>query len=358
MRHRPVGALRRIANHEHVLSNLTSGFLADWTRVSPPVAVLRVLRASRILRMGDVRRQLMRNPAYQGHISAVARDDAVFFLSHRHYLAIGLTPRQRATAALHHYSHEVDAFDGRYVDAVYRGAGLVVWRREVDEGVFDIRVLPGNDVLYEGGVSLVAFFNGVRIAVLSYANVPSSILLPAYVPSEDEAPLESTLQFVTRKQLTWDHSYQKAFNKAFDRSTLAHFTFAALAAVAQAQGARRVLAIAPRVQPSCSPAVEKQFEAAYTEFWESLGGKPAGAFGFVIDVPMRMKPLDELEAKARKRALARRKHVHAVYESTLDVMHQHLLYPAPRVAAAPDVEVQTPAVPGGESDAQQAAWVR
>lgn len=320
---RPVNA--RARHRLGVISNLTSGFIADWQGLSPPVAVLRALRASRILGMRDVRHQLRQNLAYQRHVASVARDDTVFFLSHRHYLAKGLSPIERARTALHHYEHEVHAFDRAYFDAVYMGAGLVVWRREVEGGVFDIRLLPGNDVLYEGGVSIVAFFNDARIAVLSYANVSPDVFLPGHEIAAGDAPFGSNLLFVTRKQLTLDHAlYQKAFNKAFDRSTLAHFCFAALTGVALAQGSARVVAITPDVHPSCTPDIEARFHAAYTEFWESLGGRKAPPYGYLIDLPMRMTPLEDLDAKARKRAMARRRHVHAVQESAFDTIAAHL----------------------------------
>lgn len=327
-----------------MISNLTSGFISDWHGMSPPVAVLRALRASRILGMRDVRRHLRQNPAYQMHVASVARDDAVFFLSHRHYLAKGLSPIERARTALHHYEHEMHAFDRSYFDSVYGGQGLVVWRREVEGGVFDIRVLPGNDVLYEGGVSIVAFFDGVRIAVLSYANVSPDVFLPGCVAPVGEAPDGANLLFVTRKQLTWDHAlYQKAFNKAFDRSTPAHFCFAALTGLALAQGHARVVAIAPDVHPSCTPEAEGRFHAAYTEFWESLGGRRVQPYGYMIDLPMHMTPLDELDAKARKRAVARRRHIQAVQDSTFETIVSRLTKSASRpdgvaVAAGPGTQ--------------------
>jgi hypothetical protein len=312
--------------------------------MSPQVALLRALRASRVFGMGEVRRLLLENPAYRMHVAAVASDDTVFFLSHRHYLAKGLTPRARALAALHHYEHEVRAFDRGYFDAVYGGRGLTLWRHEMEEGTFEIRLLPGNDVLYEGGVSVVAFFDDVRIAVLSYANVPSEIVVPGDVPVEGEAPFGASTLFVTRKQLTWDHAlYQKAFNKAFDRSTPGHFCFAALTGIALAQGLHRVVAIAPEAQPSWTPEYAERFESAYAEFWVSLGGHKASAFGYAIDLPMRLTPLDQLDAKARKRATARRLHIERVQNAAQEVVRARLS--APASTPVPDAVVRADVTP-------------
>lgn len=342
-----------------MISNLTSGFVSDWKGLSPQVAVVRALRASRILGMGEVRRRLFANKAFQRHIATVAKDDAVFFLSHRHYLAKGLTVHQRAQTALHHYEREVEAYDERYFDAVYRGHGLLLWRCETDDGVFDIRLMPGNDVLYEGGLSIVAFFKGVRIAVLSYSAVPTDVMLPAYAAAEGEAPVGDSILFITRKQLTADHSYQKAFNKAFDRSTPGHFCFGALAGLAMAQGHRHVIGISPAVQPSCSPDIEHHFRVAYTEFWESIAGRPVSPYGYLVQVPMVLTPLESLDAKARKRALARRKHIDAVRDSAYKAIRQHLLAPPPETLAsrvAADAFAAMPIAAGGGSE-QGATYV-
>jgi uncharacterized protein len=311
-----------------VLSYLATGFISDWNRISPQAAVLRVLRSLRVLRTREGARRLLDNVAYRRHVEAVEPGDPAFFLSHRHYLAKGLSPAQRARAAFHHYDHEVTAFDSAYIGAVYEGRGLVLWRREVDEGVFEIRLLPGNDVLFEGGVSVVAFFNDVRIAVLSYANVPTDILLPGYVAAEGEPPLEASTIFATRKQLTWDHAlYQKAFNKAFDRSTVGHFCFAALTGLALAQGRHRLMAIAPEAHPAFTPELGGVFRLAYADFWASLGGRPVSSVGWLIDLPMRLTPLDQLDAKARKRAMARRQHIDDVQNETFETVRRHLVAP-------------------------------
>ncbi len=304
--------------------NLTSGFIADFRELSPLAALARALRASRALGMGDVSGELLANPAYQSHVAAVAKDDTVFFLSHRHYLAKGLTTRQRASVALHHYRHEVAAFDPAYFDAVYRQGGLTLWRDEVDGTSYDIRLMPGNDVLYEGGVSVVFFVNNARVCVVSYSTVPTDVFLPDRAVLGDLAIGESTL-FVTRKQLTAEHDYQKAFNKAYDRTTPAHLCFGALTGIAQAQSHRCVIGITPRVHPSCTPEIEHHLETAYTAFWEGLDGRLASPFGFLIELPMKLTPLDELDAKARKRAIARRAHIGSVQQSAWKTMQTHLI---------------------------------
>ena len=59
-----------------------------------------------------------------------------------------MTTRQPAMNALFHYEHEVNSFDDAYFKAVYCANGLTLWSLNVDDTVFDIRLMPGNDVLY------------------------------------------------------------------------------------------------------------------------------------------------------------------------------------------------------------------
>ncbi len=324
-----------------MLSNLISGFFADCKGYSVPVATVRAIRASRIYGMGDLRQQLSANAAFSSHVSTGAKHDPIFFLSHRHFLARGLTAQQRAEIAVVHYQHEVNALNDSYFEAVYRDDGLVLWKETIEGETYDIRLMPGNDVLYEGGLSLVFHFNGIRICVVSFSTVPTKMFLPDFAPGKDEPQLQQTIFFVTRKQLTTDRSYQKAFNKAFDRSTPAHFCFGALTGLALAEGHRYFVGIEPEVHPSYTNDLREHFATAYTEFWESLSGRKVSPFGYLIDLPMKMTPLDNLEASKRKRALSRRKHIETVRNRAFQTLRPYMVAP---VAAASAQAIEDQAI--------------
>jgi uncharacterized protein VirK/YbjX len=273
--------------------------------------------------------RLFANKAFRRHVETVASGDALFFLSHRHYLVRGLTFRQRCDAAVFHYEHEVSTFGSEYVDAVYEKGGLLLWRIQTQDAVVEIRLMSGIDVLYEGGISLVLYVNGGRYAVLSYSSVRSSVFLPSRIDVHSDVGHEAVTLFIARKQLAADHSYQQVFNKAVDRSTPGHLLFAALTGVALAQGIRRVIAISPDVHPSCTVERRQQFDLAYSQFWESLSGRKLSPYGYVIDLPMQMTPLAELDLKARKRAVARREHIDSVAISSQTAISQHIVKSAP-----------------------------
>ncbi len=337
-----------------MILNIITGFLADFKGMSPQAATIRAVRASRVFGMGDVKQRIMSNAAYQRHVALVAKDDAVFFLSHRNYLARGLTAAQRADAALHHYEHEVTAFDSAYFQSVYVQGALPLWQAEAEGMVFDIKLEPGNDVLYEGGMSLVFHVNGERVCVVSYATVPAAMVMALDELSRPHAEPISSVIFVTRKHLTAMHAYQKIFNKAFDRTTPAHLCVGALTGVALAQGHLKMVGIKPEVHPSLQPDREAAFHTAYTEFWESLAGRSTSSFGYAVDLPMRMTPLVELDAKARKRAVARRLHVEDARNKAYDIVRRHLVS-APPVMALPSVLDEAAAAQNLANEARAAA---
>lgn len=302
-----------------LLQTLTSGFVQDSRKYSVLVAAQRGLRKVRALSQGGAVQLLAGSAAFNNHMKADSDHDPLFYLSHRHYLARGLTPAQRTQAALCHYQHEDSRFGADYTDQVYHGSGLILWAATVDAVHYDIRLLPGNDVLYEGGLSVVLHVNGGRVCVLSFSVVPTTTVLPA-----GPADLPPTITFVTRKQLTQTREYQSAFNRAFDRCTPAHLCFAALSGIAIAQGRRLAFGIAPEKHPSFAPELTAQFQRSYGDFWLSLSGRKLSPWGYLMDLPMRLTTLDALDAPRRKRALARRAHIDGVLNATLDSIRPHL----------------------------------
>lgn len=318
-------------NHKNamidVITSICIDFIADFKSLSMLVAVARVFRRSKLFLMPQLRKQLLKNAAYQSHIKRIDKNDSIFFLAHRYYLAKGLTSAQRSQATLCHYENEINAFTESYYQSVYQQLGLVLWTATVEDIVFDIRLMPGNDVLYEGACSIVFHINGARVCVVNYSLVPLDIFIPDRSQLKINQNFGESILFVSRKQSTGDHSYQKDFNKFFDRTTPAHLCFGALSAIALTQGHTTFIGIAPEVHPSINDDVAKFFDVAYTQFWDSLYGKKVSPYGYLMDLPMAMTPLEELDPKARKRAIARRQHINNVYTQAYDVMQKHLMNP-------------------------------
>jgi uncharacterized protein VirK/YbjX len=280
---------------------IVDGLRSDLRAQPIRTSAVRALRSLRVFGANRMARELLANEAFCAHVHTIDGSDWLCFLSHRSYLARGLSTRQRTGCALSHYGQEMTTFDDEYRRQVYRDGGLVLWVAEVDGVRYSARLTPGNDVLYEGGLSVVLFVDEERVCVVSHSRIEGSLIGLRPGPR----------LFITRKQLTPERGYQAAFNSAFDRATPAHLCIAALTGVALALGDDWIAAIRPRVHPSFEAHRADRLEAAYSEFWESLSGRPRSAMAYEIAVPLAMTPLSDLTAKARKRAMLRRQHLDA-----------------------------------------------
>lgn len=305
---------------------ISDEFFADYKKKSSFSALIRLYRKAKILGMPDLLKALFNNAAYQNHVTKIDNTDSLFFLSHKYYLAQGFTFKQRALAALYHYEQETKRFDMYYYQNVYCKNGLILWSKTADNIIFDIRLMPGNDALYEGGCSVVFHVSSVRVCVLSYSVIPLNIILPELAISTNTKKInKQSALFVTRKQLTSDHTYQKSFDKIFNRITPAHLCLGALAGIGLAQGYEYFIGISASVHPSLKPEFSKTFDAAYTQFWASLGGQIKSPYGYLVELPIHLTPLEQLTPNARKRAILRRKHINQVYEEASSVIQKHLL---------------------------------
>ncbi len=306
---------------------LVSEFISDCRKVSVARAGRRALRKSLILAMADGYHELFATPAYQQHVATATDNDRLFFLSERQYLATGLTARQRLAAAIVHYRHESQTFDDHYLERVYRGGGLVLWREDKAGVSYDIRLVPGKDVSQEGALSIIFQVDGACVCILSYSLVPTRMLLDGAPAETEDGPLSESILFLTRKHLSRDHSYQAHFNKAFDRTTPAHLCFGALTGLALAQGHRHVFGIDPGRHPAFSYTYKEAFISAYTDFWTSMAGRKISPYGYLVDLPIRLTPLGDLEPAKRKRAMARRAHIDAAQRSAQDAVTAYLRQP-------------------------------
>jgi uncharacterized protein VirK/YbjX len=297
---------------------LASEFSADCRSFSVSTACVRAARKTRVYGMAAAYRDLATQSAYRHFIAAHASSDRFFFLSRRSYLAIALTPLQRLQAALTHYRYDSETFDDEYLTRVYRESGLVLWHRRVADVEYEIRLVSMVDVPNEGALSIVLTIGGQRACVISYSIVHAGLI---WSGAEGD---EALIPFVTRKHTLGDRAYQAQFNKAFDRATPAHLCFGALTGVSLAQGHNRVIGIAPEKHPAYAHSLRSKFLSTYEDFWKTLSARPISRYGFLIDLPVRMTPIEALEPSRRKRALARRFHIEEVRQSAVAAIAVHL----------------------------------
>lgn len=290
---------------------------SDLGQVSLLSLVSRAARRLQVLRLGGDVAQLLNLPVYRAHLKALGIADPLFFLAQRHYLTRDMSLNERAVATAFHYLTTADLFSAPGIEAIYHGEGLVLWQVDHKGHHYDIRLMSGLDVAHEGAASVTFTTDELRICVMSLSLVPARLICPA--ASQNEVAI-----FVTRKQLTRERGYQRAFFEAFDRTTPAHMVMAAIEGMVQARGLSRLYGLRAECHPSYCADISAHLAAAYSEFWESLGGTICSSRAYALEVPMQLSAVDDMRPDRRERALARRGHAESIRQAARQVMAANL----------------------------------
>lgn len=280
-----------------------------------------VARSLRVLLFRHAHRQLLALDIHRRYV-ALAHDDVFHHLSHRHYLAKGLSLRQRVGCVLTHYQFEESSFDAAYKRAVYRDGGLLLWEHE-DRGQgwrFAIRLEMAARLCAEGDLTIAMHANGACLHRLSFSWVDGAF-------AGVDAPI---VPFIARNQ---GHRLDAAdaltaFGRAFPHNSPSYFCFAALQGIAQALGLTQVAAVKSGWQSAWTPADARHFANAYDGFWETLGGVPMAGRCWRIALPLQLKPLMEIPSKHRKRAALRREHWQEIEGAARLALQRHLVLTA------------------------------
>jgi uncharacterized protein VirK/YbjX len=312
-----------------------------------------VARSLRVLLFPRAHARLLAMDIYGQYLTRV-HDDVFHHLSHRHYLAKGLSLRERVRCVLTHYRFEDATFDAAYKQAVYRDGGLVLWQHAADGAHVAVKLEMAQRLNAEGDLTLTLLADGKRVHRLSFSWIDERF------SGSPGAGLPAILPFVARNQ---GHRADApdaieaidAFRRAFpDNSPLVKtpgfFCFAALQGIAQALGMHQVVAVKSRWQCACTRADAARFATVYDGFWQVLGGVDLPGCGMRIDLPFYMKPLSEVPSKHRKRAALRRAHWCAIAEAARLAVQRHLRQAsAPVGTVAQPADQADPAAPAGTS---------
>jgi len=272
--------------------------------------------------------ELLAMDVYRNYVTQV-HDDVFHHLSHRNYLAKGLSLRERVRCVQTHYRFETATFDAAYQQAVYRDGGLVVWQHTVDGMRFTIQLELAERLNAEGDLTLTARLDGIRLHRLSFSWVDSGF---AGVPAASRpAVVSAIVPFVARNQGHHAEAAEafKVFERIFPQNSPSFFCFAALQGIAQRLGMEQIVAVKATAQCAYDAARDTRFGNAYDGFWQTLGGVPLAGRGWRILLPLQRKPLGEMSAKHRKRAMQRRAYWHDIGVAAGAAVARHLLARAP-----------------------------
>jgi len=278
-----------------------------------------VARSLRVLLFYRDHARLLRLDMYR-HYLVRAHDDVFHHLSHRDYLAKGLSLRERVRCVDTHYRFEEARFDAAYKHAVYRNGGLLLWRHETGGIHFAIRLALAPRLAPEGDLMLVFSAGATHLHRLSFSWVDGAF-------DGVDGIGNAIVPFIARNQGHRADAAEAfaAFERAFPNNSPGYFCFAALQGIAQALGMDRLLAVRSACQCAWKPEDDPHFANAYDGFWRTLGGVETLGPAWRIALPFYVKPLSEMAAKHRKRAAQRRAYWHAIGESSGLAVGRHVL---------------------------------
>jgi len=288
-----------------------------------------IMRSLRVLLFRRHHRELLALDIYRNYVTQV-HDDVFHHLSHRNYLARGLSLRQRVRCVLTHYRFEDATFDAAYKHAVYRDGGLVLWQHEADGSKVEVRLMMAQRLNAEGDLTLTLLANGRCLHRLSFSWVDERFAGLAGFGAAGILP------FIARNQghRADETDAMDVFRRAFPRNsplvtTPGFFCCAALQGVAQALGMDHMVAVKSAWHCAYTPADARHFATAYDGVWRSLGGTEMPGRAWHIALPFHARPLAEIPSRHRKRAALRRAYWQGIGESAREVMLRHLAAPQP-----------------------------
>lgn len=305
--------------------------------------ILALLRMSRVLLFYRKHLELGNLDIFKNYLAPVSANDLFRHLSRRHYLAKNLSWRKRVECAMHHYRFEDGNFGARYKRLVYLAGGLPLWSRQERGTSFTICLLPGIGLDAEGDLSVVLLADGERLHCISFSWVSGKF-------AGVDAP---AVPFVTRNQGRWrrDQDIQHRFDSAFPQNSANLFCFSAMEGIARAIGASCMIGVHAGVQVCYSEKDSRHFANAYDGFWRTVGATESSVHGMIIPVPFPVRPLTDVSAKHRKRALERRRHWAEISGACEAAVMEHIVGPAGRrVRAIRDAGGRAADIELGRSD--------
>ena len=284
-----------------------------------------IARSLRVLLFRRAHAELLAMDVYRNYVTQV-HDDVFHHLSHRNYLARGLSLRQRVRCVLTHYRFEDATFDAAYKHAVYRDGGLVLWQHEADGSKVELRLGMAQRLNAEGDLTLTLLANGRRVHRLSFSWVDERFAGLAGLG------VAGILPFIARNQghRADEADAVDAFRRAFPANsplvtTPGFFCYAALQGVAQALGMDHVVAVKSAWHCAYAPAHDRQFATAYDGVWRSLGGTGMPGRAWHIALPFHARPLAEIPSRHRKRAALRRAYWQRIGQAAGTILRAHLV---------------------------------
>jgi uncharacterized protein VirK/YbjX len=241
------------------------------------------------------------------------KHDPLYFLTHNFYLSKRFNLPQRLECAMTHHEFEFEKYRTEYVDRVYRSNGALLWQKIVDGHHFTLMLICTEDTRHEGDLSVVLSVDGMGLGRMSFSYINASVF--------GLAP-EMTI-LISRNQ-SYHNPGRKLFLNSFKQNAPPYFCLAAICGIAMASGFKAFFGINHDAQVSYEKAFDTGFRNSYSALWGKFEGVEVCSQAYKLDVPLKLRPLNEVSPTHRTRARKRRAYWNDIMQSTCWGMTEYL----------------------------------
>jgi hypothetical protein len=228
--------------------------------VRPLFALLRLLAALRVVFFPRLIAKYQNLKVCDKLYSPTRSWQPLYFAIHKFDVCRSFTFRERFKCAMSHHEYEANNYNRRYLEQVYPGNGILMWKKTVDSVHFRLVLTAIDDNRHEGELCVILYADNSRLCMMSFCYLDANIFgLPSY-----------PTMLISRNQ-TDVTTARDTFDRSFKQSTPQFFCLFAVSGIAMSNGFRNVLAIRHDSQVAYDKKYDSGFRNSYTELWESCG---------------------------------------------------------------------------------------
>jgi uncharacterized protein VirK/YbjX len=293
--------------------------LAECDSVFTPLrAFLRLLAAARIMFFTEVILKYKRLGVLEKLFNPVQKWDPLYFAVHKFHLCRSFIFRERLQCAMYHHEYEERNFKREYFGQIYSSDGIQLWKQVVGNVHFSLTLTATDDNRHEGELSVILYAGNIRLCRMSFCYLDANIF-----------GLRSHSTMLISRNQTDVTAARNLFNQSFKQSAPQFFCLFAVCGIAMSNGFTNVLAIRHDSQIAYDKKYESGFRNSYTELWERFGGVDVDGRTYLLDVPLKLSPLPQVNPTHRRRARCRRRNWDEIAQSAFSALHSYRVAPAP-----------------------------
>ena len=258
---------------------------------------LRLLAASRILFFPRLLLRYLKINIWRKLKCGTREHDPMYFLVHKYYLSKRLTVKERIQSAIEHHAYELKNFNRMYESDVYRGIGIIIWERRIDDHHFSIILTGSEDNRNEGDLSIIFTADSQCLWRTSFSYVNTNIF-----------KLDHGVTILISRNQAENTSGREVFIEYFGQNQLQFLCLSAVCGIAAANGWTKILCIRHNLQIAYEDRYEIGFRNSYTMLWQQFDAREIDRHVYELDVPLKVRPLQLINRSHRARARARRQY--------------------------------------------------